>query len=691
MISYFTGAVTLGFGAILSILLCRKNTPKKTGDNVEYPLNKSKTETLPVRSKLSKELIECFHDGVHGVYETFAISAKQFADRDCQGTRKISQILKEKVIVDGKEKVFDVPEFEEMKYRNYAQVNEDVIAFGDGVVTFTGINSAKDNFGIYEETRAEWVTTYLAMARHGIPLATCYANLGVDALVTVINECELVALVCCGTSIKTLDDLKDKLPTLKYLIYTDKLSQESKYYKTLAFDDCIALGKKNPLKVTKKILPNTVCVNMYTSGSTGAPKGVMITHENIVSFCGAVKLALGIKHDDVYLGYLPLAHVLELAAESCFYFCGGAIGYGSPRTLTDRTAKPIGDIKAVRPTHMAGVPRVWETIRKGALEKIAGSGAIKKFLFETAYDQKVEAIKHGGDTPIWNKLVFSALREQLGGRMARVISGGAPLNAETQTFMRVCFDVSIIQGYGLTETTGGLSLQDIAIENFATGNVGYIAPSAEVKLISAEELNYLVTDDPPRGEVCVRGKNVCMGYYKNPKATKEAFDEDGWFKTGDIGRFNRDGTLSIIDRRKNLVKLSGGEYVALEHLEMVYGVSKFISPNGICLYADSTKDNMVACIVPQKSYVMGWASENGISGDYDTVLKSEKLKAAIAQQFKEIAAQHGKKSFEFVTVFQLFNEEWTPENGMLTAAMKLQRQNIAKHYQSNIVEMYKRK
>jgi long-chain acyl-CoA synthetase len=366
-----------------------------------------------------------------------------------------------------------------------------------------------------------------------------------------------------------LDSLKEKMPTLKYLIYTDKLETKSKEYEIMSYDEVVKLGEENVAKDFNHPKADSIAFLMYTSGSTGAPKGVMILHKNIVAFVGAINFMWKFDCETVYIGYLPLAHVLELAAENTILQAGGSIGYGNPRTLTDKGAKPCGDIKAVRPTHMAGVPRVWDTIKKGVLEKVEASGGLKSYLFHTAFATRLEAVRSGQDTPIWNWLVFSKLHDEMGGRMKAMISGGAPLNKDTQEFIRVCFG-KISQGYGLTETCGGLTVQDL--DKFSTGNVGHPLPSCEVMLESVPEMKYDATPDEksgkrPEGEICIRGNNVTAGYYKNQEKTDEEW-RDGWFHTGDVGRFNKDGTISVIDRKKNLIKLSQGEYVALESLEM---------------------------------------------------------------------------------------------------------------------------
>lgn len=332
------------------------------------------------------------------------------------GARKIIKEHKKEVVQDGKTKVWVTPEFDEVKWKTYKEVAQICVNLGDGILNFGELKGG-DNIGIYEETRQEWMQTLIGCLRHRLVLATCYSNLGIDALVHVINETELQLLICNGSSIKLLDSLHEQCPSLKYLVYIDKLSQESKYYKTISFEDCVKLGSEKPIKVEKPSEKEDVAVLMYTSGSTGAPKGVMIQQRNLVAFIGSSMYLIKCAPEDVYIGYLPLAHILELCAESSFLTAGGSIGYGSPRTLTDKGAKPCGDIKAICPTHMAGVPRVWETIRKGALEKVHASGYVSKYLFETAFATKIESIRTNQDTPIWNYIVFSKFAEQLGGRM----------------------------------------------------------------------------------------------------------------------------------------------------------------------------------------------------------------------------------------------------------------------------------
>jgi len=176
---------------------------------------------------------------------------------------------------------------------------------------------------------------------------------------------------------------------------------------------------------------------------------------------------------------------------------------------------------------------------------------------------------------------------------------------------------------------------------------------------------------------------------KIKKKTEESFDKDGWFHTGDVGQWNSDGSLSIIDRKKNLVKMAHGEYVALENLESVFGNSPFVSPNGLMMYGDSYKNNIVAIMLPHQQYLLQWASENNITGSVNELVNNEKVIKTVLNTFQELGVKNKKKKFEFIMAVKLVTGEWTPENGLLTAAMKLKRQDIVKFYQKDIDELYK--
>lgn len=274
------------------------------------------------------------------------------------------------------------------------------------------------------------------------------------------------------------------------------------------------------------------------------------------------------------------------------------------------------------------------------------------------------------------------------------------MNSEVHDFIRVAFGIVFVQGYGLTETNAGLAIQDHINVDMRGGVAGKPIPSVEVKVESTPDVldrkgkPYLSTDrldvdgNPVwgRGEICVRGPSVSSGYYTMPNETAEVYKADGWFLTGDIGQFLSDGSVQIVDRKKNLVKLKGGEYIALEKMEMTFGNSNFVDAvtGGICCVGDGEMDRPVALIQLNVPYVMKWAKSNGISGDFDKVKDSEELYKAVMADMKAQHARSDLSHLEELVGVAMLNSPWTPENGCLTAANKLQRRAVAEQFKTEL-------
>ena len=425
----------------------------------------------------------------------------------------------------------------------------------------------------------------------------------------------------------------------------------------------------------------------------GKPKGVVTTHRNVLAFTTCISDL--VNESDVYLAYLPLAHIFELAAEITVFGNGSCICYADPKTLTTNGAYPMGALEQYRPTMLVGVPKIWDVIKKGIQAKVGAESKVKQYLVNTAFESRMRARKLGFDTPLFKALVFNKFAKVVGGRLRLAVSGGGPLNSDVQNFIGTCFGITLGQGYGLTETCAGLTLQDVNDDR--VGVAGVPIPSVEVKMVSCTEINdkaglpYLSTDRKDvngnpvfgRGEVWVRGAVVSLGYYMMPEKTREDFDEDGWFHTGDIGQFASDGSVQIVDRKKNLIKLKGGEYIAVENMEMTYGNCRFVDAvaGGICCYGDGDMDRPIALMQLNKVVVMNWAKENGVSGDFDTIQNSKALYDAIMKamevEHKNAGLGHNEK---LVAIGFIVDDPWTPENGCLTAANKLQRRAVVEKH-----------
>lgn len=310
---------------------------------------------------------------------------------------------------------------------------------------------------------------------------------------------------------------------------------------------------------------------------------------------------LGINSKDVYMSYLPLAHIFEREAMTTMLGAGAAIGFYS-----GHPARLLSDIGELKPTLFTGVPRVFDRVYQAVHEKVRNEkSSLKKSLFGHAYEsRKADIKKSGNDSSVWNYIVFSKTKESLGGRVRLIVSGGAPLSASTQEFLKICFCCPVMQGYGLTETCAGGTLQNP--RDPALSSVGPPIPGVEIKLVEVADMGYSPTANPPTGEIWIRGPCVSSGYYKDEKLTASDFS-DGWFHTGDVGRWNANGTLSIIDRKKNIFKLAQGEYVAAEKCEMVFARCQYISQ--LFIYGDSFKSVLIGIGVANKNAISEWTAK----------------------------------------------------------------------------------
>jgi long-chain acyl-CoA synthetase len=639
-------------------------------------------------------------------------AVNRYSDRKCLGYRPLLRIHRiKKTLPNGVEKVWETPEFAGEKWFTYKEVDQRVVNYARGLVQFCGLNSG-DRFAVFENTCMEWLMSAHAAYKYNITLVTVYANLGEEALVHSLNETKVTALLTNEDQLPRFVSLSKQIPSLRNVIYvpcgaiesTDeerqkranviKQLQQETDLSVLSFTEVEKLGaEQGENYIRPRSIPDKddLCMVMYTSGTTGIPKGVQIRHRNLVASVAGVGEGLELEPgpDQSYIGFLPLAHILETTAELYMLTAGSRIGYGNPRTLTDTGAKPYGDFTAFKPTLICVVPRILDTIKKTILGKLEeqSSGSLKKWLFNSGFAAKKAAFEAGRDTPLWNLVLFNKLSALMGGRAELILSGGAPLSAETHEFVRICFNSSVVQGYGLTETCAGLSVQS-QFDKMRPSSVGAPIPSAEVKLVSIPEMNYMSTDPKPRGEVWTRGPCVSAGYFGTES---EDFDDDGWFHTGDVAELQDDNSLKIIDRKKNLVKLDHGEYVALEKVESVYSTSRFVAPNGICIYGDSQRSYVVGLVLPEPLNAKNWAAEHGVADDIAELCKNKDFIKAVKESFDAEAKKGKLKNIELLGGFVLLPDEWTVENEALTAAMKLKRNVLADRYKQHLDNLYNQK
>jgi len=701
MFASFTSACLYGLYIVFRNLVPPK-LPLRTVPVLDEKRTKNYDETAARRSILQpKELVTQIKKWpeVKTTADLLIKAAKTYGDRSCLGYRELKKIHKEvkevPTKVGGETKMVKKDWFFEERgpfiWYSYKEVEQRVKMLTAGLLQL-GLKEG-GRLGIYCNTRIEWQLIAQACFRTNITVVTVYANLGEEGLAYALEQGELEHLFTSSDLLPMVEKLKSGLPLLSTLIYVDEAKDQALRglhdvgIKALSFDELYDLGKSNPdQKVT---LPSSddLAVIMYTSGTTGAPKGVMLSHRNLISCVAGSSMVMNVSSEDTYLAALPLAHVLELVVETAIFSYGAAIGYGSAKTLTDATVRNCkGDLTELSPTLMAGVPLIWERIRKATLSKLEESSPIVRAIFWTAFKLRGYYLPVPFLQSILNLLVFNKFKDQLGGKMRLIISGGAALSKETHQFVRRCFNITFLQGYGLTETCGGSTI--LPPDHPGYGIVGAPFPCCEIKLRNVPDMNYLATNMPyPQGEVCIRGPTVAQGYYKLKEQTEEAFGTDGWFATGDIGEFRDDGTLAIIDRKKNLVKLAHGEYIALEKMETKYKDSVLVE--NVCAYGDSDREYPIALVVANKNALAKWADEQKIHyNDLHDLLANKEAEKMVLAAIVAAARKANLKDIEIVKAVALVQDEWTPENGMLTAAMKLQRAKIYAKYRDLIDKAY---
>ena len=360
------------------------------------------------------------------------------------------------------------------------------------------------------------------------------------------------------------------------------------------------------------------------------------------------------------LAYLPLAHILEMALENLVLFIGGTLGYGSPRTLADASVKNCaGDMRELKPTVMAGVPQIWETIRKGVMSRLDTSNPILRALFWGALSFKSFMVQHKlpGAT-LFDGVVFGKVRELTGGQLRFTFNGGSGISDSTKQFVSLVL-APMMAGYGLTETCAAGAL-GCPLE-YTSSAIGPIPGSCEAKLMSIPDLGYLTDVDHnevPQGEIWLRGMPIMTEYIRNPEETANALTPDGWFKTGDIGEFDADGHLRIIDRVKNLVKMQGGEYIALEKVEAVYRGSQVVT--NVMVQADAGYPRPIAVVVINEKVLAAKAQEQRLGVDEHSMYRDPKARNLVLRDLQATGRRAGLSEMEIVSGVVVTDEEWTP-------------------------------
>ncbi|KAK9282252.1 hypothetical protein L1049_005166 [Liquidambar formosana] len=577
-------------------------------------------------------------------------------------------------------------------WKTYKEVYEEVLHLGSALRASGAEPGSR--IGIYGSNCPQWIAAMEACNAHSLICVPLYDTLGPGAVNFIIDHAEIDFVFIQDKKVKELFN-PDCISTqrLKLIVCFTSVTKEEKEkaaytdIKMYSWNEFIHMGKVNPSEVLAP-QPFNICTIMYTSGTSGDPKGVVLTHENIAMLVRGLDLFLEqfedkMTVDDVYLSFLPLAHILDRMIEEYFFRKGASVGYyhGDINALRD-------DLMELKPTFFAGVPRVFERVHEGIKTAVQELRPLRRKIFDLLYKYKLSWMKSGYKekeaSPLADLIAFRKVKARLGGRVRLIVSGAAPLGAEVEEFLRVTCCAFVVQGYGLTETCG-LATVGFPDEMCMVGTVGTVSVYSEMRLEEVPEMGYNPIGDPSRGEICVRGKTLFSGYHKNPELTRESI-KDGWFHTGDIGEMLPNGVVKIIDRKKNLIKLSQGEYIAIEYLEKVYGITPIVED--IWIYGDSFKSMLVAVIVPHEENTQKWAYQNGHMGSFSELCLLDQLQNYVLSELKSTAERNKLRGFEYIKGVILEPHPFDIERDLITATMKKKRAKLLNCYQVEIDKLY---
>lgn len=538
--------------------------------------------------------------------------------------------------------------------------------------------------GTFSANRPENLVTDFACYRNRAISVSIYATSSPEQVAYIVNDASIAVLFAGNsTQYHFAREAQQHCPCMKQIIVIKPIELDEDDNTSMLWSDFMKLGENSGSSIDDEVrrrcdeaLPSDIATLVYTSGTTGEPKGAMLTHANYNAALEAHKIALHmLSTDDVSMAFLPLSHIFEKGFTYVCLMLGIKVAVNrDPRAIQDT-------IKEVRPTCMCAVPRFWEKVYTAVNDKIASMSPLSRAMVNMALKvgrkRNIDYVRRGLKAPFWleksyrffDRKIFSQLRGAIGIDRPNIFpTAGAPVSSEIVEFFHSA-GLWLMVGYGLSETTATVTCFHKI--NYEIGSVGKPLPSVEVKI-------------GENSEVLVKGPTVMRGYYNKPEASAEAFTADGWFRTGDAGYIDSEGALFLTDRIKDLFKTSNGKYIAPQMIETRLGTDKFIEQ--VAIIGDSRKF-VSALIVPNYEALREWADSNKISySSVEDMLGNQNLLAMMEARLEKL--QKGFASYEKIKRFTLLPHEFTMDNGELTNTLKIKRRVISEKYADQIEAMY---
>ncbi|CAB4290305.1 unnamed protein product [Prunus armeniaca] len=594
------------------------------------------------RSIYAKDGLMELPEGLESPWQFLSDSAKKYPNNPMLGRRQVTETKVGPYI-----------------WLTYQEVHDAALRMGSAIRS-RGVNPG-DRCGIFGSNCPQWLTAMEACNSHAITYVPLYDTLGANAVEFIINHAEvsiafvqenkipaiLSCLPNCSTHLKTIVSFAN-------ISSTQKEEAEGLGVSCFSWEEFSQLGNLDCELPPKQ--RTDICTIMYTSGTTGEPKGVIITNGAIMAEVLSVEQILFLT-DKVDIRFL------------------------------------LEDLQELRPTMFCGVPRVYDRIYTGVVNKVSSGGALRKTLFQYAYNYKLANLEKGlpqeKAAPLLDKLVFDKIKQALGGRVRILLSGAAPLPRHVEEFLgsppAVLYhkDMVWLDEYllSLTESCGGC-LTSIGNVFPMMGTVGVPMTTIETRLESVPEMGYDALSSVPRGEICLRGKSLFSGYHKQQDLTEEVL-VDGWFHTGDIGEFQPNGAMKIIDRKKNIFKLSQGEYVAVENIESKYLQCPLIT--SIWVYGNSFESFLVAVVVPDRKALEDWAAEYNLTDDFKSLCQNLKARKYILDELNSVGQKQQLRGFELLKAVHLEPNPFDMERDLITPTFKLKRPQLLKYYKVGLL------
>ncbi|GIY28473.1 hypothetical protein CDAR_87882 [Caerostris darwini] len=628
-----------------------------------------------------EKFIEFPDEKTHTICDTIITGLHKSLTGECLGIR--SPVLTGKYAWISYAELSIRKKWEIIEQTMYVTKRKDYI--GSGLLNLGVPSSHKGMVGICTKTRPEFVLVMLACSRYSMVLVPLYHCFGEENIAYIVDQVQMEVMFC-ETPEFAADILNSKhlYPSLKHIVVFDGNEDEIAKLNTsdlgiISLKELEIRGKVNFQKPEKPKPDDLFCI-CYTSGTTGTPKGVMITHRNILSCIASFEAIFGdiIPYNESLMCYLPCAHIYEIVNEVYCLFHGSKLGFYSGNTET-----LMNDLAELKPAVLPLVPKLMNLIYAGVKKKI-GQNSIRRYLLRLSIQQKEKTLQKGiiSKTGIWDRLFFAKIQRLLGGSIQMIFTASAPVSKEVMQFFRCSMGCSVFEVYGLSEV--GAAAMTLMAEH-DSGFVGPPLPCNHIKLVSVPEMSYFAEND--EGEICIRGANVFAGYYKNEIETKEALDTDGWFHSGDIGKWLPNGALKITDRKKHIFKLAQGEYIIPEKIESTYMENHIVSQ----VYVDGHSDQefVVGIVVPEKQVFLKWAKRKGFEGDFETLCQNKEVKAAVLEDLWKIGKKRNLNSLQQVGNILLTTEAFSQDNGLLTPTLKLKRSSARQKFEQDFLALYK--